>query len=125
VQVTQDIGVSHVKEENVCILNITSIPCEANVLPPISWHSTLSPDEALLAMVKDEQTVSKSIYWKVSIMLQWNALTSKGILGFCEYSHEQLWRRYKYLQTQLSIPPFFIFDVARDISQDITKEVET
>jgi len=61
----QDIGASHViyEQENVSILDITSIPSIANVLAPTSRYSTLSPNEALLAIVKDEQIVSKSVHW--------------------------------------------------------------
>jgi len=78
VQVLHDIGASHVihEEENVRALDITSIPSVAIVIPPTLRYSSLSLDEALLAMVKDEHIMSKSIRWKLSIMPQWNALAS-------------------------------------------------
>jgi len=76
-------------------------------------------------MVKDERIMSKSIRWKVSIMPQWNALAFQGILGFHEYSHEQLRRRYKYLQSQLSILPSSTSNVVGDIYQEITEGVNT
>jgi len=109
----------------VHILDITSIPYQTNVQAPTSRYSILSPNESLLALVKDEQIVSKSVPWKVSIMPQWNDLASKRIWRFCKYSHEQLRRWYKYLQIQHLSTPSSNVDVVADISQDIIEEVET